>query len=216
MNLVEAMGAVLKERYALGPRSIGREPRTPITEPKGLEIRMRRIMDKFKGNRREAAKAAGVPYSTWNHALRGRNVTQKTLNKILGAFAKVVTAPARALRVKKVGYPDGDWLITAFVVADPGDEEPDPKRHGSHGGGGSRYVNGHGSGVTRDEINGLDPETDPGYRTFRAEGLDSKAIVNAWLSGGAEAATQQLLDEIEEAYGGPFGFEGDHVEVEMP
>lgn len=213
MNLVEAMGAVLEERYALGPRSIGREPRTPITEPKGLEIRMRRIMDKFKGNRREAAKAAGVPYSTWNHALRGRNVTQKTLNKILGAFAKVVTAPARALRVKKVGYPDGDWLITAVVVADPGPvEEPKPGERD-----GSRYVNGHGSGVTRAQCRSISGnDEDPGYRTFRAEGLDSKAIVNAWLSGGAEAATQQLLDEIEEAYGGPFGFEGDHVEVEMP
>lgn len=211
MNLVEAMGAALDERYALGPRSIGREPRTPITEPKGLEIRMRRIMDKFKGNRREAAKAAGVPYSTWNHALRGRNVTQKTLNKILGAFAKVVTAPARALRVKKAGYPD-EWLITAVVVADPGPpQEPKPGERD-----GSRYVNGHGSGVTRAQAAALSGTDDPGFRTFRAEGLDSKAIVNAWLSGGAEAATQQLLDEIEEAYGGPFGFEGDHVEVEMP
>lgn len=211
MELVEALDAALKRRYALGPHSLGREPRTPITEPKGLEIRMRRIMDKFKGNRREAAKAAGVPYSTWNHALKGRNVTKKTLDKILGAFGKLVTAPARALRVKRVGYPD-NWPIRAVVVADPG---PDPRRHKSHGGRGARYVNGHGTGLTKAEAASLSGTDDPGYRVFRAEGLDSARIVDAWLTQGAEAAADVLLQEIEGAYGEGFAFEGDDVEVQI-
>ena len=157
-----------------------------------------------------------MPYSTWNHALRGRNVTPRTLEKIGGAFAAYVTAPARALRVKKVGLPS-EWLITAVVVADPGPDPADPKRHGNHsGGGGSRYVNGHGSRLTRAEAAAIsgDPD-DPGYRTFRAEGLDSGRIVDAWLTGGAGAAAAALLDEIEDAYGTEFGFEGDDVEVDF-
>jgi hypothetical protein len=212
VNLSEAVGAALDERYALGPRSVGRPPRTSITQPKGLEIRMRRIMDKFKGNRREAARAAGVPYSTWNHALHGRNVSPRTLRKITGAFAKLVTSPARALRVKKVGYP-GNWLITAVVVADPG---PDPTKHGSGKGGGSRYVNGHGSGLTRAQAAALSgDEEDPAFRTFKAEGLDSARIVDAWLTQGDEAAADVLMQEIADVYGTEFGFEGDHVEVEF-
>lgn len=200
MNLTEAVGVALEQRYALGAHSKGREPRTPIDQPRGVQARMRRIMEKFGGNRRAAARAAGVPYSTWNHALRGRNVTPRTLEKIGGAFAAYVTAPARALRVKKVGLPS-EWLITAVVVADPRE---------------SRYVNGHGSGASREEAASISGNPDdPGYRTFRAEGLDSGRIVDAWLTGGAGAATAALLDEIEDAYGTEFGFEGDDVEVDF-
>lgn len=206
MNLVEAVGEALAQRYALGPRSKGHEPKTPITEPKGLQARMRRIMDKFKGNRREAAKAVGVPYSTWNHLLAGRRVSKKNLGKITDSWFRLFISPARALRVKKVGYP-GNWLITAVVVAAPGGASADDV-----GMSGSRYVNGHGSGVSREDAAALDTE-DSGYRTFKAEGLDSAAIVNAWLDGGDDAAAQALLDEIEETYGEEFGFEGDNVEV---
>jgi hypothetical protein len=195
VQLVNAVGAALEERYALGSKSKGVPPRTPITEPKGLEIRMRRIMEKFKGNRREAARAAGVPYSTWNHALRGRNVTTRTLEKITGAFASLVTAPARALRVKRRGLPSL-WQIIAVVVCQPS---------------GSRYINGQPAGTALEDI--PDPTSEPEYREFNAEGLDSGAIVDAWLAGGAAAATAKLLDEIEENYGDEFGFEGDDVEV---
>lgn len=212
MNLVEAVGAALDARYALGAKSKGLEPKTPITEQRGVLARMHRIMDKFGGrgdpkSRRRAATAAGVPYSTWNHALKGRKVAAKTLEKITGAFARLVTSPARALRVKKVGYP-GNWLITAVVVASPGDPDEGPEDNS----GSSRYVNGHGSGVSREEAAALETD-DPGYRTFRAEGLDSEAIVNAWLDNGDQAAAAQLLDEIEDVYGTEFGFEGDDVEV---
>lgn len=221
MDLVEAIDAALAERYALGANSAGREPRTPITEQRGLLARMNRIMDKFGGRgepsaRRRAAQASGIPYSTWNHALRGRNVSQKTLGKLGGAFAKLVTSPARALRVKKRGLP-GNWLITAVVVADPG---PDPTKHGPGKGGGSRYVNGHGSGLTRDQAAALagpqsDGRIDPAFRTFKAEGLDSGRIVDAWLTQGPEAAAEALVQEIEDTYGGEFGFEGDHTEVDF-
>jgi hypothetical protein len=213
MDLVQAVDSALGTRYALGPKSKGLEPRTPITEQRGLLARMHRIMDKFGGRgepsaRRRAAQASGVPYSTWNHLLAGRRVSKKNLGKITGAFAKLVTSPARALRVKRVGLPS-EWLITAVVVADPGD----PKKHGSGKGGGSRYVNGHGSGVTRAQAAALSGTDDPAFRTFRAEGLDSARIVDAWLTQGAEAATEALQQEIEAAYGTEFGFEGDDVRV---
>lgn len=216
MELAEALDAALSTRYALSPKSVGREPREPITDPAGLRTRMERIMRKFrptKGEpspRRRAAAAAGVPYSTWNHALKGRRVTRKTLEKIAAAFGKLVTAPAQALRIKKVGYPV-DWLITAVVVCDPGDpDQPEGPN------GGSRYVNGHNSGVTRDDVQTISGDAeDPGYRTFKAEGLDSKRIVDAWVSGGGEGAAEALLEEVSDAYGEEFGFEGDHVEVEF-
>ena len=215
MRLTEALDAALSERYALSRKSVGREPAQPITEQRGLQTRMERIMRKFrpaKGRpsvRRQAAAAAGVPYSTWNHALKGRKVTPKTLEKISGAFTRLVTGPARILRAKTVGYPD-TWLITAVVVASPGDPDEGPEDNS----GGSRYVNGHGSGMTRDEVDALDTD-DPGYRTFRAEGLDSEAIVSSWATGGPDAGASTLLDEIEEAYGTEFGFEGDNVKVEL-
>lgn len=210
MDLVEAIGAALDTRYALGPKSKGREPRTPVTQQRGLTARMNRIMGKFGGNRREAARASGVPYSTWNHLLAGRRVSPKNLEKIKGAFRQLVTAPFLALRVKKVGLPN-EWLITAVVVADPG---PDPTKHGGAAGGGGRYANGHGSGITREEAAAASgDENDPAYRTFRAEGLDSHAIVDAWLTQGDEAAAAALVDEIEVVYGTEFGFEGDDVEV---
>jgi hypothetical protein len=212
MDLVTAVDRALSARYALGPKSVGLEPRTPITEQRGLLARMHRIMDKFGGRaeksaRRRAAQASGVPYSTWNHALAGRPVSKKTLGKISGAFAKLVTSPARALRVKKRGLPN-EWHITAVVVADPGD----PRKHGP-GKGGSRYVNGHGSGITRAQAAALSGTDDPAFRTFRAEGLDSGRIVDAWLTQGGEAATEALLQEIEDVYGTEFGFEGDDVRV---
>lgn len=202
MDLVTAVDVALAERYALGPKSKGLEPRTPITEQRGLQARMHRIMDKFGGRaepsaRRRAAQASGIPYSTWNHALSGRNVSAKTLGKIGGAFAKLVTSPARALRVKKRGLPN-EWLIAAVVVCQPN---------------GSRYINGYPAGTQLEDID--DPTQLPAYRTFRAEGLDSGRIVDAWLTQGAGAATDALLQEIEAAYGDEFGFEGDDVEVTL-
>ena len=215
MQLTEALDRALDARYALGAKSPGREPRTPISDGRGLRARMHRIMDRFGGRaepsaRREAARAAGIPYSTWNHALNGRNVSKKTLGRIGEAFGKIVTAPARARRVAKVGVPT-TWAITAVVVASPGDEDEGPE---DNSGGGSRYVNGHGSGVSREDAAALDTD-DPGYRTFNAAGLDGERIVDAWLSHGAEAAAGALLDEITDVYGTEFGFEGDNVEVDL-
>lgn len=209
MNLRTALGAALDRWYPLGPHSMGREPKTPVTEQRGLKARMDRIMHKFGGNRREAAKAAGVPYSTWNHLLAGRRVSTKNLEKITGAFGRLVTAPARALVVKKRGETPSVWNITAVVVVDPGD----PRFVNKGGGGrGARYINGQPTGTTREEAAALGPG-DPGFRTFKAEGLDGETIVNAWITGGDEKAEQALLDEVADAYGEEIGFEGDDVRV---
>lgn len=211
-ELTEAVGAALAARYALGPNSRGREPKSPVTTSVGLRARMNRIMGKFseeKNPRRAAAKAAGVPYSTWNHLLKGRSASPKNLAKIVAAFGKLLTAPARALVVKKRGYPD-TWAIKAVVVVDPGPPPGAPKKKG---GGGSRYINGRPAGATREEVKNVTEA--PAYRTFNAEGLDSKKIVDAWLSGGDQAAADALLDEVADVYGQEIGFEGNHVEVTL-
>lgn len=213
MDLVDALDAALSDRYALHRNHPGLEPRTPLGEKKGLMIRMNRIMDKFGGRkessaRRKAAEASGIPYSTWNHALKGRNVSKKNVAKLGAAFTRLITSPGRAWRVKKVG-PPGDWLIKAVVVCYPGDEDGPAGSSDA-----SRYVNGHGSGISVAQAAALSGiEDEPAYRTFRAEGLDSAVIVNAWLDGGGPLARSALLTEVEEAYGETFGFEGDHVEV---
>jgi hypothetical protein len=197
MELTEAVGVALSQRYVLGPKSKGREPKTPITDPKGLQMRMRRISDKFK-TKKEAAKAAGVPLSSWDHIVSGRRApSKKNLGKIADAFRRLVTAPAMALVVKKRGLPS-EWHIWAVVVCQPN---------------GSRYINGQPPGTAYGDIE--DPTTAPEWRLFRAEGLDSGRIVGDWVSGGATAATDALLDEIEQAYGDEYGFEGDHVKVEL-
>lgn len=199
-ELAEALGAALAARYALGPKSRGQEPKSPVTTSVGLRARMNRIMGKFSGEknpRRAAAKAAGVPYSTWNHLLKGRSASPKNLAKITDAFQKLITLPARALRVKQVGLPRV-WAIAAVVVGNPN---------------GSRYVNGRRPGATREEVYNI--TTPPEYRTFRAEGLDSARIVDAWLSQGDQAAAGALLDEVKDVYGSEFGFEGGHVEVTL-
>lgn len=211
MQLTEAVGAALGARYPLGPKSLGREPKRPISDPRGLKTRMDRIRGKFKSDR-EAAKAAGVPYSTWGHIAKGRRApSQKTLDRITQAYGRLLTAPARALAVKRGPDAPSEWLIRAVVICQPG---PDPTRHGpGTGGRSSRYANGHGSGLTREQARAVSGTEDLAFRTFRAEGLDSERIIGDWVTGGAEAATAALLDEIETAYTDEFGFEGDHVEV---
>lgn len=195
--MVEAVGVALSERYALGGRSKGLEPRTPVTQQRGLTARMKRIMEKFGGSRRDAARASGVPYSTWNHLLAGRRVSSRNLEKITGAFQRLVTAPSRALRVKRVGLPDV-WSIGAVVVNSPSS---------------SRYVNGRGE-VPKDQVAAVAAETSgPEWRYFNAEGLDSARIVDAWLTQGDGAATDALVAEIEDVYGSEFGFWGDAVDV---
>lgn len=195
MELNEAVDVALHARYALGSKSLGREPKTPITEPRGLKMRMDRIMGKFKGNRKEAAAAAGVPYSTWNHLLAGRRVSVKNLARITEAFGRLVTLPARKLRVKRRGLPD-IWSIRAVVVVHPD---------------GSRYINGYPPGTPPEDI--WHVTRPPAYRTFNAEGLHSQTIVDAWLTGGADGAGAALVDEVEAVYGDPIGFEGANVDV---
>lgn len=194
-DLEEAVDIALDDRYALGRDNRARPPKSSADTLIGLRARMNRIMKKFGGDRRAAARATGIPYSSWNHALGGRNISAKNRNKIVSGFAALVTSPARARKVKRVGLPSV-WSIGAVVVGDPD---------------GSRYINGYPAGTTLEDL--PDDHSPPAWRYFNAEGLDSGRIVDAWLTHGAGPATDALLDEIEQVYGTPFGFEGDHVDV---
>ncbi len=211
-EFAEALDEALGARYALGPHSLGREPR-------GESTMVARIMRKFGGDRTKAADAAGIPRSTWRGWTTGkRKPSARNRAKLSAAYRSIFTAPARALVVKKRKYPS--WVsIRAVVVVDPG--PPDPVRtDGGRGGGrgGSRYVNGLGSGVTRAQVYNLtDP---PAFRLFNADRLQGTThmedVVNVWLADGADAAALALTEAIAAEYDGEeFGFEGNHVEVTL-
>lgn len=192
-ELTEAVGAALTARYPVA--RAGRPPKSGADSPRGLRARANRILEAFGGNRKQAAAAAGIPYSTFGHALKGRNQSAKTRNKMISAFEEFVTSPARARAVKRVGLPDL-WSIGAVVVVEPG---------------GSRYINGRPPGAPPEDIWHIN--TAPEWRYFNAEGLDSARIVGAWLTHGAAAAAGALVDEVAAVYGDEIGFEGEHVDV---
>lgn len=197
-EFAEALGDALAARYRLGPKSKGHPPKTPITQQRGLLARMNRIMAKFKGNRREAAKAAGIPYTSWNRMLRKGGASDRNRDKVAATFSRLFTAPALAALVAKRGYPSR-IEVKAVVVCDP-------KR--------SRYINGRPPGATKDEVK--NETTGPAYRSFNAEELEAaavEAVVDAWVTGGADGAADEFLAQVKEEYTDEFGFEGDNVEV---
>lgn len=191
-DLVTALGAALRGRYRW------LEPKTPVTNRQGLKARLNRIQKIYGGDRRAAAAAAGIPYSTWGHLMSGkRKASPRTLGRVESAYSRIIVAPSIAGQIAKKGYPRV-WSITAVVVADPE---------------GRRYINGHPSGMSKAYAAAI--TTPPGYRTFNADGLPNRAIVDAWIHHGDQAAAQKLLEEIERAYSGAFGFEGNRVEVTL-
>lgn len=187
-DLAQALDAALHDRYHLAPKSKWREPRSSVDTPRGLSARLNRILDRVKGDERQAAREVGVTLRTWRSWQSGARPSARSRSKVSMAFGRVVSAPALAAVVARVGYP-AEWHIWAVVVADP-------RRN--------RYINKKRAG----------PSREAGWRMFRAQGLDGEPIVTAWLEGGDAAA--ELLDEISRKYGGEeFGFEGDDVEVEL-
>jgi hypothetical protein len=188
-DLGQALDAALHDRYHLGPKSKWREPRSSVDTPRGLAARMHRILERLKGDERQAAREVGVTLRTWRSWQSGKSKPKaSSRGKVANAFTRVVSAPALAAVVARRGYP-AEWHIYAVVVADPQ---------------GRRYKNKKRGG----------PANEEGWRMFRAQGLDGEPIVTAWLEGGDAAA--ELVAEIERAYGGEqFGFEGDNVEVEL-
>lgn len=190
MEIVEALDTALKARYGWS------EPLRPSTHRQGLKARMGRIQKATGGNRRAAAKAAGIPYSTWGDWQTGRrSPSPRNLRKLEAAFSRIVMAPAIAAKLAVKGYP-AEIHITAVVVGDPE---------------GRRYINGQEQGVSKREAATFTEK--PEYRTFRADGISTKAVVSAWLHYGPGQAADTLGQELEAAYGTEFGFEGDRVTV---
>lgn len=195
-ELPEALGAALERRYSWG------EPKRPITHGQGRQARMHRL-EKVLGGGPQAAAAAGIPRSSWGHMKAGkRGVSPKNLGKLEAAFTRLVMRPAMTAAVAKKGAPNV-ITVKAVVVADPD---------------GQRYVNGYKrkrgqQGPSRKELYNV--HQPPAHRKFRAEGIDNRAVINAWLNHGNEAAAQAYEHEVERQYGEPFGFEGNHAEVEF-
>lgn len=190
MDLAQALDAVLHGRYRLGPKSRWREPRSPVDTPRGLRARLNMIMRRVKGDEKRAAREVGVTPRTLKKWMTGKaKPSAASRGKVTDAFARVVTEPAV---IAAHGLPS-KWNVQAVVVADPGTD----------GSPGSRYKN-----VKRDG-----PGNEEGWRNFKAEGLDSRAIVSAWITGGGEAAAAELTEQVADAYQTQFAFEGENVTV---
>lgn len=188
-----ALDEAMHGRYRLGRAAA--EPKRPISHRHGLTARMNRIQAAVGGDRKAAAQAAGIPYSTWNHLFSGkRSASAANTRKLELAFARIVTLPAIAAKVKTKGYPV-HYVVSAVTVADPG--TADRK--------GSRYINGQRGG----------PANEQGWRPvkWKLGRNNSRDVVTAWLGHGAEAAAQAFVDRIRQEYRSEFGFEGDNVTV---
>lgn len=193
-ELAQALGDALNARYTWKGGV-----KRPVTHRQGLTARMNRIQKKVGGGPRAAAQAAGIPYSTWTHLASGRRTpSAKSVARLEGAFIRIVAAPARAAVVGRKGYPS-KLSVQAVVVIDPE---------------GSRYINGHTSpGPSKAQVYGIHKA--PEWRIFRAEGIDIRPIVDAWLASGNAWAENALLEQVEDAYHDPIGFEGNHVRVTL-
>lgn len=196
-EFAEALGDALCGRYKF------RELRSTVDSRTGVKARMNRLLKVYGGNRRRAAAAAGIPYTSWGYMTSGKRKTSpKNLGKLEAAYGRIITSPYRSGIIAKRGYPV-TWSIRAVVVADPD---------------GSRYINGQNPGVDPDTAAGFTQE--PEYRWFNAtlSAADSRGVVDAWLGGGGplddDAAAGALVAAIEDDIG-PFGFEGNTVEVEL-
>lgn len=198
-EFVEALGGALAARYTWSDKLM---PKRPVTHGQGRQTYMRRL-EKKAGGRRAAARAAGIPYSTWGHMFSGkRGVSARNLNKLTGAFETVVMLPAKMAAIEARGYPSQIW-IKAVVVADPE---------------GERYINGYKKSADRSKAAVYNDDSAPSYRVFKAEDLESeqiKDVVDTWTTSGTDAAAGVLLAAIEAKYSGPFGFEGPNVEVTL-
>lgn len=185
-----ALDAAMHGRYGLSVAAS--EPKRPVTHRQGLTARMNRIAKAVGGNRRDAAREAGIPYSTWGHLLSGkRSANAVNSRKVELAFSRLVTAPAIAAKVKKEKYPV-HYIVGAVTVGDPK---------------GKRYINGKKDG----------PSNAQGWREvkWKLNRRNSKDVVMAWFGHGGDAAAQKFVDCIRREYGTEFGFEGDDVEVTL-
>jgi hypothetical protein len=190
-DLVEALGAALQRRF---PRP---EVKTPIAQRRGLLARMNALAGRFKGTAAQrdaqAAAAAGIGRSTWQHWRTGRHPSAASLRKLQTSYELDVVEPKWDRLIKRT-MPT-EVHIRAVVIC----ESIKPGK--------SKRKN-----VKRDG-----PGNEEGWRRFRAEiGREGTAqVVQAWRDFDDDQAAEVLLSEIETTYGEPFDFEGDHVEVEF-
>jgi len=196
-DFTAALGDALCGRYRF------RELRSTTATRTGVKARMGRLMKAYGGDRRAAARAAGIPYSSWGKMLSGKHkIGTRNLGRLEAAYTRLIVSPLRSGIIAKRGYPKM-YEIDAVVVADP-------KR--------SRYINGQPPGLS--EVEAARFTTAPEHRTFRAKlgPAESQAVVDAWLSGGGplddEAAAGALLTAIDREHG-PFAFEGNTVGVTL-
>jgi hypothetical protein len=198
-ELTEALDDALRAYY---PNS---EPRTPITERRGLLARMTQLekhmrVPKGRSKAVAAAKEAGIPIRTWRDLKAGTHAPKPaTVGKLASAYGAILGSPRRAAAVARRGT-FRHIRVSAVVVFHPG---------GGAGGSGARYKNANNSGEHRAR-----PE---GYRHFNADLLteaDRAHIVQAWLADGPDAAAESLLGACAARYE-PVAFEDDEVKVTL-
>lgn len=117
-------------------------------------------------------------------------------DRLEAAYGRHVTQGKMMDVLRRKGTPD-EVTIWAAVTANPGTKTKTPKRNlGRH--------EAHPSGA------------EDGWRPFRAEigSPATRGVVMAWFHYGPDAAAASLEGAVEEQYGTPFAFEGDHVQVD--
>lgn len=100
MDLGEAMHAALSARYGWDIL------KSSATTSRGLRARLNALEKAYAGNRKAAAAAAGVGYSTWTHIAAGRrHPSAATLRRLEAAYARDVQEPRAARAVARKGLP---------------------------------------------------------------------------------------------------------------
>lgn len=150
---------------------------------------MRAALERVTGSKKAASQAAGIGRSTWGFWDAGkREPSGANLRKLADAYEQYVARPARRQQRKVRPLPHLA-AVTAVVVAFPQ---------------GTRYMNGK---------NAADPKSHRLFNAGKGKNLDLSDTVAAWVQGADPAGP--FLQDVERAYGEPFGFEGDDVHVRL-
>lgn len=188
MDLATALDEALRDRYPI------REPKTPVTQRRGLTARMNALEKEFtqKGDRRgaagrRAAKAAGIHPDTWT---RWKNAQRKpgaaSLRKLEAAFTRLVTVPAFRRRLKDPRQVPNRVKVTATIKWSSSPQKNYNRRQ---------------------------------HRTTILESMRPAMVrvIRAWVAAGPEAAAEALETGAAAVYrADEIRFEGDSVVVEFP
>lgn len=192
MNLREATEAALVRRYRSVHAPAVRQRVTPVTTEAGQQGRIKDLMMQFKGDRKAAAAAIGVPRDTLTRWINGkRGISKASQGKLEQAYQKHIVTPKQQradLRARKqeakTNPPrsDAKVKVTATIRWSKSPKKKYNRRP---------------------------------YRTTTLDHIDLSKVAAAW-AGGRDPG-KELEKVVTTQYGTKDGvaFEGDSVEIEF-